>query len=110
MYKYLNFFKYKEVYFVSPFKVLLGYIICKDGLIVYLAKTAVITDLVSPTTIKQVCTMLPHIGYYHKFMHGYAQITTSLEKMLKKYNPFVWTEECHKAFHDLKEKLVMCQI
>ena len=42
----------KKCIFFSPFGVLLGHVVCKDGLIVDLAKITVIVDLVSPTTIR----------------------------------------------------------
>lgn len=69
-----------------------------------------IVDFNAPIIVKQLCTTLGHIGYYCRFMHGYAQITVHLEKLLKKDAKFVWIEECQKVFDALKEKLVTTPI
>lgn len=39
-------------------------------------------------------------------MHRYEHVSTLLEKLLRKYTPFIWTEQCQKAFDELKEKSV----
>jgi hypothetical protein len=58
----------KKCIFFSPFGLLLGNIVCKKGL-------------------------LGHTGYYRNFIKGYAQITTPMEKLLKKDCQFSCTEE-----------------
>lgn len=88
----------------------MGHIVCKDGLLTDPTKISIILDLVAPATIKQLHAALGHTGYYRRFMHSYTQITTPLEKLLKKYILFVWMEECQKAFDELKEKLVSMQV
>jgi hypothetical protein len=46
-------------------------------------------------------TTLGHTRYYKKFIKNYAQITTPMEKLLKKYCQFQWTEECQQSFDTL---------
>ena len=53
-----------------------------------LQKIAIIVDLPPPTSLKQLQTIIGHTCYYHKFIRGYAEITTSMEKLLKKYVKF----------------------
>jgi hypothetical protein len=48
---------------------------------------------------------LGHTGYYRKFIKGYAQITTPMEKLLKKEAKFQWNEDCQKGLDTLKQKL-----
>jgi hypothetical protein len=96
----------KKCILFSPFGVLLGHIVCKQGLLVDPSKISIIVDLPPPTSVRQLCTMLGHIGYYRKFIKGYAQITTPMEKLLKKYCQFQWTEECQESFDTLKQKMV----
>jgi hypothetical protein len=106
----------KKCIFFSLFGVLLGHIVCKQGLmvepskvaiivdlsppnsvkglLVEPSKVAIIVDLSPPNSVKQLCTALGHTGYYRKFIKGYAQIITPMEKILKKYCQFSWTEEC----------------
>jgi hypothetical protein len=84
----------KKCIFFSPFGVLLGHIVCKQGLLVDPSKIAIIVDLPPPTSVKQLHTMLGHTGYYRKFIKGYAQITVPMENLLKKDCQFGWTDEC----------------
>ena len=59
----------KKCIFCSPFRVLLGHIVCKDGLIVDPTKLVVIVSLVAPTIVKQLCIALRYTSYYCMFMH-----------------------------------------
>jgi hypothetical protein len=70
--------------FFSPFGVLLGHIVCKQGLLVDPSKFAIIVDLLPPTSVKKLHTALGHTGYYRKFIKGYGQIIESMEKILNK--------------------------
>jgi hypothetical protein len=78
----------------SPFGFLLGHIVCKQGLLVDPSKIEIIVDLPPSNSVKQLRTVLGHIGYYRKFIKGYAQITTPMEKLMKKDCQFGWTDEC----------------
>ena len=84
----------KKGIFFSPFGVLLGHILCKHGLLINPSKIAIIVDLSSPTSVKQLRTTLGHTRYYRKFIKGYAQITTPMEKLLKNDITFQWDEDC----------------
>jgi hypothetical protein len=100
----------KKSIFFSPFGVLLGHIVCKQGLLLDPSKIAIIVDLPPPTSVRQLRTALGHIGYYRKFIKGYAQIKTPMEKLLKKDSKFQWTEECQQIFDTLKQKMVTTPI
>ena len=67
-------------------------------------------ELTPPKFVKQLHTMLGHTGYYRKFIKGYAQITTPMEKKLKKDIKFEWTPECQESLDILKEKMVTALI
>ena len=54
-------------------------------------KVAIILDLPPPTSVTQLISVLGHTGYYRKFIRGYAEITTPMEKLLKKDAKFQWT-------------------
>jgi hypothetical protein len=82
----------KNCIFFSPFGLLLGHIVCKQGLLVDPSKISIIVDLPPPTTVRQLRTALGHTGYYRKFIKAYAQITTPMEKLLKKDSKFQWTK------------------
>jgi hypothetical protein len=102
--------KLKKFIFFSPFGVLLGHVVCKQGLLVDPSKISIIVDFPPPTLVKQLCTTLGHTGYYRKFIKGYAQITTLMEKLLRKYCQFGWTEKHQQSFDTLKQKMVIATI
>ena len=70
------------------------------------ADITIIVNLQPPSSVKQLHTTLGHTGYYRKFIKGYAQITTPMEKLLKRDEKFEWTQECQCSLDILKEKMV----
>jgi hypothetical protein len=40
------------------------------------------------------------------FIKGYAQITTPMEKLLRKDTKYQWNDECQHSLNILKEKMV----
>jgi hypothetical protein len=100
----------KKCIFFSPFGVLLGHIVCKQGLLVDPSKISIIVYFSPPTSVKQLCIALRNTGYYRKFIKEYAQITTPMEKLLNKDCQFGWTEECQQSFDTLKQKMVTTPI
>jgi len=75
----------KKCILCAPFGILSGHVVCKKGLLVDPVDIVVILDLQPPTLVRQLRATLGHIGYYRKFIKGYAHITTPIEKLLKKY-------------------------
>jgi hypothetical protein len=43
-----------------------------------------------------------HIRYYRKFIKGYVQITTPMEKLFKKEDKLQWNEDFQKGLDTLK--------
>ena len=62
----------KKCIFSVPFSILLGHVVCRQGLMVDPTKIAIIVNLPPPASVKQLRTTLGHIGYYQKFIRGYA--------------------------------------
>ena len=89
---------------------LLGHIVCKKGLLVDSKKIALILSLPPPTNVKMLQATLGHIGYYSKFIKGYAAITAPMEKLLKKDATHQWTQECQGSFDTLKAKMASTPI
>ena len=46
------------------------------------------------------------VGYYRRIIKRFSKIAASLNKLLEKNKPFVWTEECTKAYQELKDLLL----
>jgi len=62
----------KKCIFCVPFGILLGHVVCRQGLMVDPMKTAVIINLETPRNVKQLRGTLGHIGYYRNFIKSYA--------------------------------------
>lgn len=56
-------------------------------------KIAVILKLPSQKIMRPLCMILGHTGYYKKFLNGHEQITTPMEKLLKKDVRFHFIED-----------------
>jgi hypothetical protein len=100
----------KKCIFRTPFGILLGHIVCKQGLLVDPAKIAVIVNLPPPKIVCQLRATLGHTGYYRKFIKGYAQITAPMEKLLRKDTMFQWNGKCQHGLDTQKEKMVTTPI
>lgn len=70
------------------------------------AKIMVILNLEASRGVKQLRATLGHTRYYRNFIKSYAQITTLMEKLLKKDVMFCWNDDCKKSLDILKEKMV----
>lgn len=70
----------------------------------------VILNLEALRSVKQMCATLGHNGYYKKFFKSYAQITVSMEKLLKKDVTFFWNDDYMKNLDVLKVKLASTPI
>ena len=82
----------RKCIFCAPFGVLLGHVVCHDGILVEPVKVALILDLPPPTSVTQLKSTLGHTRYYQKFIRGYVEITAPIEKLLKKDAKFEWNE------------------
>ena len=74
----------KKCIFCEPFGMLLGHIVCKQGILVDLENIALILSLPPPTNTNMLRATLGHTRYYRKFICGYTGITAPMEKLLKK--------------------------
>jgi hypothetical protein len=100
----------KKFIFGTHFGILLGHIVCKQGLIVDSVKIEVTVNLPPPNSMCQLRETLGHTGYYRKLIKVYVQITTLMEKLLKKDIRFQWNEECQQGLDTLKEKMFTSSI
>ena len=59
-----------------------------------------------PTNVSQVRSFLGLVGYYQRFIKGFSNIATPLNRLLEKNKPFEWTDECMAAYGRLKTVLL----
>lgn len=96
----------KKCVFFVPYGILLGHVVCKQGLMVDPTKIVFIINLEALKNVKQLCGTMGHIGYYRKFINEYAPITAPMKKQLKKDVTFCWDEDFQHSLDILKEKIV----
>ena len=58
----------KKCIFATPIGILVGHVVCKEGIKVDIDKIKVIIDLKAPVNPKQIRIFLGHRGYYRKFI------------------------------------------
>ena len=63
-----------------------------------------------PPTPKQVRAFLGLVGYYRKFIKGFAKIAKPLTLLTRQQVKFDWTLEHHAAFFHLKEAIIQVPI
>ena len=59
----------------------------------------------APRTPKEVKQFLGLVGYYHKFIPRFADISRVLTQLTRKDTDFNWKKECQECFQILKEVL-----
>ena len=80
----------KKCIFLTLIGILLGHIVCKEGIKVDSAKIKIILDLKLPVNSKQVSVLLGHTGYYRKIIRHYSDMTYPLEELLREDQEFEW--------------------
>jgi hypothetical protein len=68
--------------------ILLGHQVSIEGISIDLDKVTTILALKASTTVKEVRRFLRMVGYYMRFVEGYAKIAMALTELLKKDVPF----------------------
>ncbi|XP_076939946.1 uncharacterized protein LOC143608938 [Bidens hawaiensis] len=91
-------------------RVVLGYKISRDGIEVDWAKIDTISRLPPPTNVKAIRSFLGHAGVYRRFIKDFSKITRLMTRLLEKDVPFLFDDECVKAFMYLKEKIASAPI
>nr|GEZ75730.1 reverse transcriptase domain-containing protein [Tanacetum cinerariifolium] len=101
---------WEKSHFMVKEGIVLGHKISKNKIEVDRAKFDVIAKLPHPTTIKGVRSFLGHAGFYQRFIQDFSKISRPMTHLLKKNTPFIFSEDCIKAFQTLKKKLTEAPI
>ena len=88
----------------------LGHFISATGIRPLPANTHTIQHMQPPTTPKQVRAFLVLVGYYRKFIKGFAKIAKPLTLLTRQQVKLDWTLEHHIAFLYLKDAIVQAPI
>ena len=87
-------------------RIVLGHMISAAGLEVDQAKVPIIRNLIPPTTVKGIRSLLGHAGFYRIFIRDFSKIARPLCRLLEKDAKFNINEFCHNSFEEIKSRLV----
>nr|GEY56173.1 reverse transcriptase domain-containing protein [Tanacetum cinerariifolium] len=96
---------WEKSHFIVKEGIVLGHKISKKGIEVDKAKIKVISMLPHPSTVKGIKSFLGHAGFYRRFIKDFSKFSRPMTHLLEKNAPFVFSDDCVKAFRTLKEKL-----
>jgi hypothetical protein len=88
-YPYL--YEFEEMNLFYTFWNTIGYVVCKDGLLLGQDNILSILDMVAPTSVCELCATLVYTGYYQWFIQNYVKISSPLEKLIYKDTEYVYT-------------------
>lgn len=94
----------KCIFYAQKFEYL-GHIISKDGMKANPKKVEIIKNYPRPSTVKHIQSFLGLCSYFRRYVRNFSKISRPLTLLLKKEQPFVWTEAQQNAFDQLKNAL-----
>lgn len=96
--------------FCRPELKYLGYVIDRNGLHVDPDKVNAMLAIPTPTSVKDVRSILGTFSWYRRFVPNFSTIASPLSSLLKKGRKFSWTPECEQSFQKIKECLVSAPV
>ena len=91
-------------------EIVLGQKVSERGIEVDRAKIEIIEQIPLPTNMKGIQSFLGHVGFYRRFIKNFSQITRPLTRLLAKYSPFIFDNECYESFQTLRQALISAPI
>ena len=90
----------------------LGHVVSAEGLRPNPALLDSISRISQPKTVKEVRSFLGLASYYRRFVKGFSNIATPLNRLLEKSKDkdINWTPECEEAFRTLKNRLTTAPV
>ena len=88
----------------------LGHVVSSEGVTPDPSKIEKVADWPTPTTTKEVQQFLGLASYYRKFVKDFAELAKPLHRLTEKNAKFQWTDDCQRAFIELRQKLVTSPI
>ena len=64
-----------------------------------------VTAWPAPTTVKEIQQFLGLTNFFRKFILGYCNLAAPMTELTKKNVDWLWSNDCDKAFQELKSKL-----
>ncbi|KAH9674643.1 Endonuclease [Citrus sinensis] len=99
------FLKLEKCSFAQQEVEFLGHKIAGGKLMMENAKVKVILEWEPPLKVPELRSFLGLVNYYRRFIKGYSAKAAPLTDMLKKNRTWHWSEECQRAFEELKKAI-----
>ena len=80
----------------------LGHIISHEDVEMDQEKIWTVVEWEAPDSVKEVQSFLGFANFYRRLIEGYSKLTRPLTDLTKKSEKFVWSDECVRAFEELK--------
>ena len=100
----------KKCHFFQSEVMFLGNIVSKEGVATDPSKIQCIANWPQPKNVKEVRQFTGLCAYYRRYAQNFSEIARPHHKLTEKDRPFLWTEECSKAFNELKRLLTSSSI
>ncbi|GBG63248.1 hypothetical protein CBR_g37334 [Chara braunii] len=88
----------------------LGHFVMPQGIRPLVDKIKAIQDWSEPTNTTEVRSFMGLVGYYQRFIGGYARIAAPLSRLQSPQVPFPFTDEVRNSFHKLKTVLLLAPV
>ncbi|GBM96356.1 Retrovirus-related Pol polyprotein from transposon 297 [Araneus ventricosus] len=88
----------------------LGRVISANGVKTEPGKVSAVKDWNLPQNVHELKSFLGLCAYYRRFVKGFSVIARPLHRLTENKQKFLWSEECEKAFNNLKEVLISAPI
>ncbi len=85
-------------------RLILGFIVCKEGKIPNLKKVQVIVNMLVPTNPQKIQVFNGMAYFYRCFIKNFDFIMALITKLMMKTKPFMWTTKHQKAWDQIKQK------
>ena len=88
----------------------LGHRVDTEGLHTLDTKVAAIQRAPSPKDVQELCSFLGLVHYYRKFIPNLSTLLQPLNNLLKSDVKWKWSDECKRAFQEIKKLLVSAPV
>ena len=102
--------KFSKCHFWESEVRFLGHVVTSEGISVDPAKVVAVREWKQPTNATEVRSFLGLAGYYRRFIEKFSIIASPMTKLTRKNVKFLWTEDCERAFQELKERLTTAPV
>ena len=83
----------------------LGHRVSEEGIAMDPSKTSEIVQWKIPRNLKEVRQFLGLCSYYRRYVKNFSEVACPLNELMKKDEPFIWSDRRQEAFDLLKTKL-----